>query len=85
MSGCSVLNGKKHFVMSDRKLLITGLVGSIATALCCFTPLLIILAGFAGIMVLPFWLDYLLLPALLSFLILTGFMLWRMAFKNHQR
>ena len=59
--------------MSDRKLLSTGIIGSAFTAICCFTPALVVLLGAAGLSAWLAWLDYVLLPALLLFLGLTAF------------
>ena len=42
---------------SDRRLLTTGIVGIIITALCCFTPVLAVLLGFVGLSALLGWLD----------------------------
>jgi mercuric ion transport protein len=49
--------------MSDNRLLTTGIVGTILAAVCCFTPLLIIVFGAAAIAGL-WWLDILLFCAL---------------------
>lgn len=54
-----------------------GLIGTIVTALCCFTPVLAILLGVVGLSAALGWLDAVLLPALLFFIALTGFALWR--------
>ncbi len=35
--------------MNDRKLLRTGTAGSAIAAICCFTPALVVLLGFAGL------------------------------------
>ena len=65
--------------MNDRKLLRTGIVGAAIAAICCFTPVLVILLGTAGLSALVgWWLDYFLLfPALAFFLALTGYALYR--------
>ena len=62
--------------MRDRLLKI-GLVGSVAAALCCFTPILVIVFGAIDLSAAVGYLDYILLPALAFFLILTGVALWR--------
>ena len=59
------------------KLLVTGIVGTVIAALCCFTPLLVIALGAVGLSAWLGWLDYVLLPALLLFLGLTVFALFR--------
>jgi mercuric ion transport protein len=63
--------------MTDRKLLKVGVVGSVITALCCFTPVLVILLGLVGLSALGGWLDYVLLPALAAFVGITIYALWR--------
>lgn len=62
--------------MKDR-LLRVGVVGSIIAALCCFTPILVILLGVVGLSSLTGHLDIVLLPALAIFLVITGYALWR--------
>lgn len=44
-----------------------GGVGAALAALCCFTPVLIVLLGAVGLAALTGYLDYVLLPALLLF------------------
>ena len=63
--------------MTDRKLLTTGVVGTLVTALCCFTPLLVVLFGALGLSALLGWLDLVLLPALGFFPLLTLYALFR--------
>ena len=53
------------------KLLLTGLVGTVVAALCCFTPVLVILLGAVGLSVILGVLDYVLIPALMFFAGLT--------------
>ena len=62
---------------SERRLLITGIVGTIITALCCFTPALAVLFGIVGLSVLLGWLDIVLFPALAFFIGLTIYAVWR--------
>jgi len=57
--------------MKDRTLLTTGIVGTIIAALCCFTPLLVIVLGAVGLSAWLGWLDYVLLPALAIFVAIT--------------
>jgi mercuric ion transport protein len=59
--------------MSDRKLLGVGLGGSAVAAVCCFTPALALLLGTVGLSAWLAWLDYVLLPALLLCLGITGY------------
>lgn len=63
--------------MNERTLLKTGIIGSIVAAICCFTPLLVVLFAGLGLSAFIAWLDYLLLPALALFLGLTAFALIR--------
>lgn len=51
-----------------RRLLWTGLIGSGVVALCCFTPILVVLLGVVGLGAITGYLDYVLLPALAVFL-----------------
>ena len=63
--------------MNERKLLRFGLIGTVVAALCCLTPILVVLLGAVGLSALVGWLDYVLLPALAIFIALTGYALWR--------
>lgn len=58
-------------------LLRTGVVGTVVAALCCFTPVLVVLLGAVGLSALTGYLDYVLLPALAAFAGLTAYALWR--------
>ena len=63
--------------MNDKKLLATSIVGTIIAALCCFTPILVVLFAAIGLSALVGYLDYVLLPALGFFILLTIYALWR--------
>src|SRR3546814_12082400 len=63
--------------MKDRTILRTGVVGSVVAAVCCFTPVLVILLGAVGLSAWLGWLDYVLFPALALFLGITAYGLWR--------
>lgn len=63
--------------MNDRKLLKVGVVGTVVAALCCFTPVLVVLLGVVGLSALLGWLDFVLLPALALFVGITAYALWR--------
>lgn len=63
-------------ILKDR-LLCTGVFGSILLALCCFTPLLVVLLAAVGLASVTGWLDVVLLPALGVFLVITGYALIR--------
>ncbi len=54
-----------------------GVTGTIIVALCCFTPVLVILFGAVGLAALVGYLDYVLFPALAFFIALTIYALWR--------
>jgi len=56
---------------SDNKLLGAGVIGTVVAALCCFTPILVLLLGAVGLGALTGYLDYVLLPALAFFVGLT--------------
>lgn len=67
--------------MKDR-LLVTGIIGTVVAALCCFTPLLVVVLGAVGLSAVLGWLDFVLLPALAGFAGLTVYALarrWRRA------
>lgn len=51
-----------------------GSVGAVVTALCCFTPVLVIALGAFGLSALVgWWLDLILFPALALFLVVLGY------------
>jgi len=57
--------------MTDRRLIATGIVGTVIAAFCCFTPVLVVMLGAVGLSAWLGWLDYVLLPALAFFVALT--------------
>ncbi|MGF1608553.1 MAG: mercury resistance system transport protein MerF [Kiloniellales bacterium] len=63
--------------MTNSSLLKTGITGSVIAAVCCFTPVLVILLGAVGLSAWLGWLDYVLLPALAIFLAITAYALLR--------
>jgi mercuric ion transport protein len=63
--------------MSDKALLRVGIIGAVVAAVCCFTPVLVLLLGAVGLSAAIGWLDYVLWPALVLFLGLTAFALWK--------
>lgn len=65
--------------MKKIKLLRFGIFGSAITALCCFTPVLVILLGAVGLSVVVGYLDYVLFPALAVFIIITIYALLKKA------
>ena len=64
--------------MKDRTLLRAGIAGSIVAALCCGTPLLALTLGALGVSAWLAWADEIVLPALIAFLALTGYALYRL-------
>jgi len=56
-------------------------IGTAVVALCCFTPLLVIVLGLVGLSFLTPYLDYVLLPALVVLLVITvvSYREWRKA------
>lgn len=65
--------------MNDNKLLATGIVGTVIAALCCFTPVLVVLLGAVGLSAIVGYLDFVLLPALAVFIGITLYAVWRKA------
>ena len=65
--------------MTNQTLLGAGIIGTVVAALCCFTPLLVILAGVVGLSAVIGYLDYVLLPALIFFSGRTAYAVWRRA------
>ena len=63
--------------MDNRTLLRTGIAGSVVAALCCATPILVILFGVLGLSAWAGWLDYVLIPALVVFIAITIYALHR--------
>ncbi len=63
--------------MNDRTLLRTGIIGTVVAALCCFTPILVVLFGVVGLSAAVGYLDYVLFPTLAFFVGLTLYALWR--------
>jgi hypothetical protein len=52
--------------MTQHSTLRHGLISTALAALCCFTPLLVVLLGAAGLSAWLGWLDYLLFPILFT-------------------
>ena len=64
--------------MKNPKTLVrVSVIGTVLVALCCFTPILVILLATVGLATLPGYLDLVLLPALAFFIGLTLYALWR--------
>jgi mercuric ion transport protein len=54
-----------------------GVIGAVVVALCCFTPILVILLAAVGLSWAVGYLDYVLFPALFIFIGLTIYAVWR--------
>lgn len=50
--------------MKDKNILKTGIIGTAIAAICCFTPILVVVLGAVGLSAWLGWLDYVLFPAL---------------------
>jgi mercuric ion transport protein len=64
---------------SPDKLLRIGIIGTLITALCCFTPVLVFLFGIAGLAAVTGYLDLVLFPALAAFIALSVYALRQQA------
>jgi hypothetical protein len=62
--------------MTNNALLKKGLISTAVAAVCCFTPVLVILAGAAGLSAIVGWLDYGLFPLLFASLGLVAYALY---------
>ncbi len=69
--------------MKENSLLKVGIFGTVFAALCCFTPLLVVLVGVVGLSAITGYLDYVLFPALGFFILLTAYALWRKRSRTH--
>ena len=58
--------------LHSMSLLKVGLIGTIVAAVCCFTPVLVILLGAVGLASLVGYLDYVLLPSLAASVAIVG-------------
>ncbi len=66
-------------MITNRALLRIGIIGTVIAALCCFTPLLVVLLGVVGLSAWVGGLDYVLFPALAVFIGITVYALVRRA------
>ncbi len=66
--------------MNDRNILRTGIIGTVIAAVCCVTPALVYLFAALGLSALMgWWIDvFVLYPALLLFLAMTGLAIFRL-------
>jgi mercuric ion transport protein len=63
--------------MERRILLRTGIIGTVVTAVCCFTPVLVIAFGALGLSAWLGWLDVILFPLLALFIGLIALAVYR--------
>lgn len=63
--------------MRNNRLLVVGMIGTVIAALCCFTPLLVLLVATVGAGWITGYLDLVLLPALFLFISLTLYAFWQ--------
>jgi len=68
--------------MNERNLLQVGVIGTVVAALCCFTPILVVLLGAVGLSAVVGWLDYVLLPALAFF---VGLVIYAVVRRHRER
>jgi mercuric ion transport protein len=64
-------------MQNPKTLLRVSVIGTVLVALCCFTPILVILLATVGLAALTGYLDYVLLPTLVFFIGLTCYAVWR--------
>ena len=65
--------------VQNTRLLKFGVVGTVITALCCFTPVLVVLFGVVGLSAMVGMLDVILFPALAVFIGITMYALVKRA------
>lgn len=71
------IDGHMDWTPVNKRLLRIGIVGSVVAAICCFTPIIVILFGSLGLSAAVAYLDFVLLPTLAVFLGITGYALWK--------
>ncbi len=62
--------------MNQNKQFRRGMIGAIVAAICCFTPLLVIVVAGVGLSAITGWLDYALFPLLFASLGVMAHALW---------
>ena len=70
--------------MKDKSLLRVGVIGTGVVALCCFTPILVILVVGVGLSSIVGYLDLVLFPALAIFVGITVYALYRRSQRTGQ-
>ncbi len=62
---------KRHRTESPKRSFYAALAGTVAVALCCFTPLLVVVLGAVGLSAFTPYLDYVLFPAMGALMIIA--------------
>jgi mercuric ion transport protein len=70
----------------SKKGMLAALAGTVLVAICCFTPILVVLLGAVGLSASTKYLDVVLLPALVIIIVLTivSYLRWRKAAEKLQ-
>ncbi len=70
---------EKTSSQTSKKGIIAAMAGTLLVALCCFTPILVLLLGAVGLNAFTPYLDLVLLPALVIMIVLTivSYLRWR--------
>ncbi len=78
LGGCirDTHKGNRNAMTKDKKLLRIGSGGAAIAAICCFTPALVVLLGFAGLSAIVDRLDYGLFPILFASMGLAAYALY---------
>ena len=63
--------------MDNQKLLKVGITGTVIAIIRCFTPALVVLLGALGLSAWLGWLDFVLLPILAVFILMTAYAVWK--------
>ncbi len=63
--------------MSNNRLLRGSIIGAVVAAICCFTPILVILLTAIGFSWITGYLDYVLLPVLFICCVIIVYALWQ--------
>jgi mercuric ion transport protein len=76
----------KNSSQISKKGMLAALAGTVLVALCCFTPILVIVLGAVGLSYFTPHLDMVLLPALVIMILLTilSYRRWRDSVKKRQ-
>jgi mercuric ion transport protein len=61
----------------ESNYLITGVLGAVISAICCFTPILVISLSAIGLSAVSSYLDAILFPAMAFFITITLVGLWK--------